>query len=80
MLRNLGTRIGLFLGGIALLAIGIPLVMAFFGLDAYVPKLGGYVFLVPLFGFAMVCMAFGKLEGGEGPPAGGNPPPGAAPR
>lgn len=75
MLRNLGKRIGLFLGGLVLLAIGIPLVMAFFDIDAYVPKLGGYVFLVPLFGFAMVCMAFGKLDdgkGGEGPKA---PPP-----
>ena len=61
-MRNFGKRVGLFLGGVALLAIGIPLVMAYLDMDAWVPKLGGYVFLVPLFGLAMTCMAFGKLE------------------
>ncbi len=62
MLRNLGKRVVLFCSGLLVLALGVVLVIGFFQIEATIPKLGGYVFLVPLFGIGLLWAAFSKTE------------------
>lgn len=73
MLKNLGKRIGYFVGGLVLTAVGVGLCWLYFTSDAVWPKGSGAVLLVPLFGIGMIVAAFGKLE--PKPPAQPTEPP-----
>lgn len=73
VLRSLAKRCLLFCSGMLVLALGIVLVIGFFQIDAVIPKLGGYVFLVPLFGLALVWAAFSKSTVAGGSAAADDP-------